>query len=183
MKDWNAKTLEENLEEKKFNNNISKPVAQFLDEVKIKKWLRGGKKTDWGKVEDFVKKWRSLALKSNIGIPKKIKRLSTVNNVVSLHVNGLKLTNEIKNIKNSFYSNLISKDNENYDSKSLAVRSIQLTIIARTEELNEKKDGMAEIEYEILKIGGWLIGFNKTYLYVYFPFPSEIIMKKLKAKK
>lgn len=189
-KEWEVKEdskLEDSYSQR---NNASLPpaVAKFFEQAKQKHWLVGGKRIDWEPVEVLAKKWGELANENfSDTIPTTIKRLSTSAGLVTKYkANQITLT-----IQGNFYKkefpdlsayNIVSESDSEIASKNLATRVIQLTVLGLSQNINKGKKNIVDVEYEILDKGGWLIGFTKKEILVYFPLSSEIIMKKLKRK-
>ena len=185
---WNPSESEE-LDVNAEKSPLPPVVSSFFDKIKDAHYLNGGKSTDWPVTEKLVKKWIKEARKHFFeAIPDKITRLKTSEGLVTKYKNG-----EIKlSIESTFYtkefpniqsSRLVSDSEARDNSKNLAARVIQLTTLGKAQELNKGISGIATIEYDIIEAGGWLVGFNKKEVLVYFPLASEIMIKKLKAKK
>lgn len=183
---WKAKTKAD-LEERA-SIKVPEEVSDFLGGVKNKKWLSGGKRADWEEVEKIVAEWRTQSLRYFPNIPEKIERKSTFKGTLQRYkANNLTLATSSSYYKkvfpdmNSFriVPEYVAQESE----KNLAARLVQITIGARVHEINSRIDSIAEVEYRVLEKGGIILGFDKKAILVYFPFSSEVVLKKLKDRK
>ena len=189
--DWEVKdseTIEDSTYSERNSTSLPPAVAKFFEEAKQKHWFVGGKRADWEEIESLAKKWGELADENfSDNVPKTVKRLSTSAGIVSKYKEG----NITLTIQGNFYKkefpdlsayNIVSETESEIASKNLATRVVQLTVLGMSQNINKGKKNIVNVEYEILDKGGWLVGFNKKDVLVYFPLSTEIIMKKLKRK-
>lgn len=183
---WRAKT-NANLEERA-SIKVPPEVSDFLDGIKERKWLNGGKRADWEEIEKIVKEWRTQSLKYFPKLPEKIERKNTFKGTLKKYNSGgLTLSTDSKYYKKVFPDiasfRIVPEYAAKESEKNLAARLVQIVIGARVHEINSRIDSIAELEHQILMKGGMIIGFDSKAILVYFPFASEIMIKKLKDRK
>lgn len=184
---WKAST-DEKLE-KEAPQRIPKQVQDFLRPIAGKKWLSGGKRATWEEIKKLTKEW-SKESKQYFGtkIPNKVERKPSFKGTLQKYKkNNLTLATDSRYYQKIFPDigsfRIIPEELARTSEKNLAARLVQITIAARTHEINNKSNGPVKYEYEILEKGGLILGFDTQKVLVYYPFSAEIMIKKLKKKR
>lgn len=141
-----------------------KIVNKVLGELKSVKVFGGGKEEKWKEVERLAKEWLQVAVKE-----KKVKKLS------------IKRVNKKYILRN--YSHIAKSwsyrpNNGRYKEDMLAHDAYQV-IKDAMKEMDDNKRGMASIEYDIIRSGGFLAGVYKNKVLVGFNTTGENVMDRL----